>query len=325
MRRHIIILLCVLAALQVFENSSAYGAGYGSLDIAIPSSYPVMADTVKAFDMDMRPVEAVNGNIEVIRYGSNKIYLCLPARAGNNTVLSSFYDTSSGALFRNNTMIIPVRGPSGQLTSMLIMATEDMVSQGGTFYSRVTGIELDTPVLNGTYGGRNVSVNAIIYLKGIPDNTIYHMSIVEDNNIKKAVSAAARDSNMSIGDIGLMVNVSSTSMEGMGSISYIVLNMEVDSLWVKRYGERNLSAYRYSGDNITMIPGMVLAGNVSGSRLSMSSDSPGLFILASTRPSGDTPVLSALLGITYKALPAMVILMLMAVLALIIKNTRRKG
>ncbi len=215
--------------------------GQSSLDMTLPSSYVI--NGTKAYDPSSNVVD-IWGPIEMIKVSSSA-YVSVPTSAPAKSKLTFFQDTNTGALFRNNTLMLTINGTSGPAASLALM-TGDMTSDGTRFYGQVTDVELDTvPLANG-----DALAGAVLYLNEWPDRPSYHVSISNNGTVKKAVADEAAKSGQA-GNVKLMLDVTGDS------ISYVIVHMKAPE------ASGNVSAYRYSDGTVTRLACKVIRSNES--------------------------------------------------------------
>ncbi len=176
MRLQIAVIVTLLTLL--IATDIAYGTS--ALDISVPSSY-ALSSQVQAIDNGSNAI-GVSGSITITHYGGNT-YLNVQTSAADNLSLSYLNDASSGILYRNHTMYLPIRY-GGQWAGDMIIATDNMTSMDGKFQGLVTGEELDTADVSS--GDRsNSSAAATIYLNNMPDAATYHIAIINNDTISR--------------------------------------------------------------------------------------------------------------------------------------------
>lgn len=242
MRIRLSVTLSLALILLLLAVAVAYGQSASSTDILLPSSFHIAQDSTRAYDANGNSIN-VGGSIDLVRSGG-AVYMSIPASAPAGAVLSLLQDTSTGALFRNNTMVLPVNTRDRQ-TAYLILAMDSVSSDGGRLNGRVTGLMLNTPAI--TSG--NDSASFIVYLKGLPDNAGYSISMANDHTIEQAIiwDASKNDPGDSL---RLMASVSGMTKDAQSSIGYVVVKM-------KPYGQEpygNVSVYRYDKGAAAKLP-----------------------------------------------------------------------
>lgn len=229
------------ASLVLLLSATAISCAQSSLDISLPSSYHI--NTTRAYDSSNNAV-SIWGSIDFVNY-ANGIYAAIPTDAPEGDKLAFFQDTGSWALFRNNTLFLPVDDAGGRVAS-LVFSTDNMVCDNGAFYGPVTGIELDTKAL----GDGDAMAGAVIYLGKWPDRPLYHISINGDGQVKQAVMAGAAKDGQA-GSVKLMLDVSGDS------VGYVIVHMKAPE------AAGNVSAYRYRDGNVTRLSCMKIQSNDS--------------------------------------------------------------
>ncbi|WP_128859912.1 hypothetical protein [Methanocella paludicola] len=215
--------------------------GQSLLDMTLPSSFII--NGTKARDSANNVVD-IWGPVEIFKVGNNA-YVSVPTNSPAGARLAFFQDTSTGALFRNNTLMLAINGTSGPAASMALM-TGDLTSDGTRFYGQVTDVELDTVAL----ADGDAAAGAVLYLNVWPDRPTYHISISNNGTIKKAVSDEATKSGQT-GKVKLMLDVNGES------ISYIIVRMKAP------YAGDNVSAYRYGDGGVTRLACKAIRSNES--------------------------------------------------------------
>lgn len=222
-------------------SATACAQGLNTLDITLPSSYMINGTT--AYSTANNAID-VWGPIEILKIGGST-YATVPANAPRGSKLAFFRDTSTGALFRNNTLMLTINSTSGPAAGLGLM-TGDMTSDGTRFYGQVTDVELDSVAMG--YG--DALVAAVIYLNEWPDRPSYHISISNNETVKKAIASEASKSGQA-GGMKLMLDVSGDS------ISYIIVRMKAPE------ASGNVSAFRYEGGRATRLPCKEMRSNDS--------------------------------------------------------------
>jgi hypothetical protein len=225
--------------LALFLLASGIACAQSDLGFTIPSSFPI--GTTKAFDTSYNTAD-VSGSIGVFNYGAG-VYVTIPTNAPDGTSLMFFQDTGTWAMFRNNTLVLPITNERGQAANY-VLATGDLNSSGGQFYGRVTGIELDTSTV---YSG-DASVVTALYLNDLPDGASYRLRPSADDNVKKAILGQASKDGQEV-DIKFMLDVSGTSPGSQGSIAYAIVRMKPGSTI-----NGNVTAYRFYGGAVSQLP-----------------------------------------------------------------------
>jgi hypothetical protein len=220
--------------------STAHAQSSGSLDITIPTTYPIATTT--AYNSSYNTVD-VHGGIGILQSGGG-IYVSIPTNASDGDKLAFFQDTTTWALFRNNTLVLPVHNGQDNVAN-LVLATGDLVSSNGRFYGQVTGMELDTKALS----DGDSSANIVLYLDKLPDKAAYRLAVSGDDSIKKAILGEA-SRNGTPGSVKLMVEVSGVSQDAQDSIGYTILRMMSGDTALSG----NVSAYRYYNGVVSRLP-----------------------------------------------------------------------
>jgi len=230
--------LYILVSMVLLMIAPGLAHAQGSLDISLPASFPM--GPTKAYDSSYNTVD-VWGPIDVFMYGG-AVYLAIPSNAPEGARLAFFQDANaSWTLFRNNTLALPVQSQAASF----LLATGDLMSDGGRFYGQVTGMELDTRALSGD----GASAVAVLYLDELPGRASYRVSLGENEEVKKAVMDEASKSGQP-GTVKLMLEVSGTTPEAQGSIGYTVIRMKADG----PEPDGNVTAYRYFNGAVSTLP-----------------------------------------------------------------------
>ncbi len=215
MRLQIAVIVTLLTLL--IATDIAYGASV--IDIGVPSSYALSAQA-QAIDNGSNAV-GVSGSVTITHSGGNT-NITVQTLAADNTSLSYLNDSSSGILYRNHTMYLPI-SYDGQLAGILVLATDNMTYSDGQFLGPVTGVELDTADLSS--GDRsNASASATIYLNNMPDAATYHIAIIKNDTVSKAVMAGGAQGQ----DVGLMLSISGFRAGDTNSIGNVIVRMKID-------------------------------------------------------------------------------------------------
>jgi hypothetical protein len=226
----------ILVSLVFLALALGFAHAQASFEISIPSSFPMA--TTQAYGSN-NTVD-VCGPIDVFKNGGS-VYVAIPTNAPASEKLSFFQDANiSWILFRNNTLALPVPGQA----ATFLLATGDLVSDGGKFYGQVTGMELDTRALN----GEDTSAVAVIYLNQLPDRASYRVSLSEDEEVKKAVMGGASKAGQP-GTVKLMVDVSGTTSGSQNSVGYTIIRMKAND-----EPDGNVTAYRYFNGAASQLP-----------------------------------------------------------------------
>jgi hypothetical protein len=181
------------------------------------------------------------GPVDVFKYGTG-VYVAIPTNAPAGEKLVFFQDSnSSWALFRNNTLALPIDGQSANF----LLATGDLLSDGGRFYGQVTGMELDTRALS----TGDASAVAMLYLDELPNRASYRVSLTEDGDVKEAVMGEASKDGQE-GTVKLMLEVEGTTQAAQSSIGYAIIRMKADGA----EPDGNVTAYRYFNGAVTKLP-----------------------------------------------------------------------
>ncbi len=260
--RYTLVLVAIIVLLSI-ASATAYAQSANSLDISIPSSFPLTA--AKAYDSNYTTVD-VWGNIDLIA-DNGLMYVSIPTNGPEGNALSFFQDTDTWALFRNNTLVLPVKSGDRQVAN-LVLATGDLTCANGRYYGPVTGTELDTTALN----SENASLGAIIYLNALPERASYRMSLVEDDTIKNAILNVASKNDASGNIIKQMVEITGVTADSKSSIGYIIVKMNAGDLELNG----NATAYRYYDGAVSRLPCKTIESD-NGTVYEAISTGPGTF------------------------------------------------
>jgi hypothetical protein len=228
----------ILVLLVFFTLAPCIAYSQGSLDISLPSSFPLAR--TQAYDSSYNFID-VWGPIDVFTYGGG-FYVAIPTSAPEGSKLTFFQDSNaSWILFRNNTLALPIDGQAANF----LLATGDLVSDGGRFYGQVTGMELDTRALS----IEDASAVAMLYLDELPNRASYRVSLTEDDDVKEAVMGEASKGGQE-GTVKLMLDVGGTTQAAQSSIGYAIIRMKADG----PEPDGNVTAYRYFNGAVTRLP-----------------------------------------------------------------------
>jgi len=265
---------CVIApaafiVLLLIGPAFAFCQSVGPLGITVPSAFAV-SDT-QAICNGSTTYDIWDA-INLTAFGGS-LYVTVPTDAPDGTALTYFQDTGTGAMFRNDTALLPIRSGNSSVAS-LVLATGGMVSSGGRFYGQVAGIELDTADLR----SGNITYDAVIYLNSLPSGAAYILSLSDDSQAGQAISGAAlRGASGNI--ISPMISLDGTSNDSQGSIEFIILRMESAS----RPADGNVSAYRYADGVPSKLPCEAIA-SADGTYYEAMAPGPGIFAFAGDFP-----------------------------------------
>jgi hypothetical protein len=272
--------LVIPLLLALFLLASGIAGAQSDLDFSLPSSFSIAA--TKAYDTSYNTPE-VSGNIDVFNYGEG-VYVTIPTNSTDGAKLMFFQDTSTWAIFRNNTLVLPIKNVRGQ-SANFVLATGDLNSSGGKFYGRVTGIELDSSAVN----SGDASVVAALYLNDLPDGASYRLRPSAGDEVKKALlGQASKDGQQ--GDIKFILEVSGTSPGSQGSIAYAIVRMKPGGMI-----DGNVTAYRYYGGTVSQLPCKAIRSE-NGMIYETLSPGPGTF--AFIGPAVEVPPMLASLNST---------------------------
>jgi hypothetical protein len=300
--------LLILVSMVFLTLAPGFAHAQGSLDISLPASCPMA--TTKAYGSSYNTVD-VWGPVDVFMYGG-AVYVAIPTNAPEGVRLAFFQDANaSWTLFRNNTLALPVQGQSANF----LLATGDLISDGGRFYGQVTGMELDTKALS----GEGASAVAVLYLDELPGRALYRVSLMEDDDIKKAVMGEASKAGQA-GIVKLMLEVSGTTPEAQGSIGYTVIRMKADGL----EPDGNVTAYRYFNGAVSTLPCKTIT-SAEGPVYETICAGPGTF--AFVGPFREPPPEKAGMRsvLAFSGIIALLMLLLVTLTIVIIKRSSKKS
>jgi hypothetical protein len=222
--------IAVIATLLALFISMGAAQGASSIDIGVPTSFS-LSTQAQAIDNGSNAV-GVSGSVTIVHSGGNT-YLSVPTAAADNTSMAYLDDPTNGILYRNHTMYLPIRY-GGEWAANLVVATDNMTCSDGKFVGLVTGLELDTA--NVSPGDRsNASAAATIFLNSLSEAATYHIAIVNNDTVSRAVAAAGAQGQ----DIGLMVEVTGFRPGDKSSIGNTIIRMKIDG------SDPNVVIYRF--------------------------------------------------------------------------------
>jgi hypothetical protein len=301
MRLQIAVIVTLLTLL--IATDIAYGASV--LDISVPSSY-TLSSQAQAIDNGSNAI-GVSGSITITHYGGNT-YLNVQTSAADNLSLSYLNDASSGILYRNHTMYLPIRY-GGQWAGDMIIATDNMTSMDGKFQGLVTGEELDTADVSS--GDRsNSSAAATIYLNNMPDAATYHIAIINNNTVSEAVNAGGAQGQ----DIGLMLSISGYRAGDTNAIGNVIVRMKINGT------DPNVAIYHVTSGAEKLDTHAVMNDNGTIAAEAMSSG-PGVFVLTGKNFQSPHPPGPGILDILVFAI---ILVALIAVLLIVVRNLMKK-
>jgi hypothetical protein len=302
-----------LASLILFlalASAIACGQTANSLSIPIPSSYPLSA--TKGYDSNSTMVD-LWGSIEISHYG-NGIFISIPTNAAEGDILSFFQDTGTWALFRNDTLVLPIHSNNIQ-SANLVLITGDLACTGGHYYGQVTGMELDT----NTLGDGNASMGTVIYLNTLPERASYSMAVVEDAGVKNAIMevASTNGANGIVGD--LLVELTGDSPDSRNSIGNTIIRLKADDAGLNG----NVTAYRYNDGSVSRLPCQAIS-NANGTIYEAISPGPGIFAFAG--PYKELPPIRASVKglLTFTGVLAAILLLLVTLGLVVLKKMGKK-
>ncbi len=215
----------------------AGGQAHVGIEVLLPSQFPLNATVAYC----MNGTGEVRGPISISSY-NGEAYMSIPTGASDGERLSFFQDGGTGPLFRNNTLVLPIIS-KGERVANLVLATDGLVSAGGAFSGRITGIELDTRAL--VEG--DVAASATIYLKRWPDSGLYRISVSDDEKAREAVMAMASEGGQPYAAM-LMLDISGATADSRDSIGYVAVHMKAADC------DGNVSAYLYKEEVASRLP-----------------------------------------------------------------------
>jgi hypothetical protein len=300
--------LLILVSMIFLTLAPGFAHARGSLDISLPASFPIA--TTKAYDSSYNTVD-VWGAVDVFKYGGG-VYVAIPTNAPEGEKLAFFQDANaSWTLFRNNTLALPVQGQAANF----LLATGGLISDGGRFYGQVTGMELDTRALS----GEGASAGAVLYLDELPDRASYRVSLMEDEEVKKAVLGEASKAGQP-GIVKLMLDVSGTTPEAQGSIGYSIIRMKADGA----EPDGSVTAYRYFNGAVARLPCKTIA-SAEGPVYETIYAGPGMF--AFVGPFQEPPPTRASMRsvLVFSGIVGGLMLLLVTLTIVIIKKSSKKS
>ncbi len=300
MRLQIAVIVTLLTLL--IATDIAYGAS--AIDIGVPSSYTLSAQA-QALDNGSNAV-GVSGSVTIIYLGSNT-YVSVQTLAADNASLSYLNDDTSGILYRNHTMYLPI-SYGGQLAGDLVLATDNMTSKDGVFQGLVTGVELDTAEVSS--GDRsNASASATIYLNNMPQAATYHIAIIKNDTISKSVMAGGAQGQ----DIGLMLSISGFRSGDTNSIGDVIVRMKINGT------DPNVVIYQVTSGAEKLDTHSAMTANGTISAEAMSSGA-GIYVLTGKNFKSPYPPGPGLLDILVFAI---IIAVLVVALLIVYRSLRR--
>lgn len=166
-----LIVACIIVLLLCLSSFIVYGHAV----ITIPASMPVSAASSTAYDNHSKKVDMPDGELKLIRVSDGRGFLHIPTRP-SATSLGVLYDSSNGLVFRNDTLVAPVRDDTGTQVARLVVTTDDMEPSTDGYYGRITGIELDIAPVSISRERLNISVAPILYLSSLPVNGTFFVT-----------------------------------------------------------------------------------------------------------------------------------------------------
>lgn len=294
----IVTLLTLLIATDIAHGASA-------IDIGVPSSY-ALSSQAQAIDNGSNAVD-VSGSITITYLGGNT-YVSVQTLAADNASLSYLNDDSSGILYRNHTMYLPI-SYGGQLAGDLVLATDNMTSKDGVFQGLVTGVELDTAEVSS--GDRsNASASATIYLNNMPQAATYHIAIIKNDTVSKSVMAGGAQSQ----DVGLMLSISGFRSGDTNAIGDVIVRMKINGT------DPNVAIYQVTSgaEKLDTHSAMNTNGIISAEAMSSGA---GIYVLTGKNFKSPYPPGPGLLDILVFAI---IIAVLIVALLIVYRNLRRE-
>ena len=301
MRLQIAVIVTLLTLL--IATDIAYGAN--AIDISVPSSYTLSAQA-QAIDNGSNAV-GVSGSV-TIGHSNGNTYVSVQTLAADNTSLSYLNDDSSGILYRNHTMYLPIRY-GGELAGDLVLATDNMTCSGGMFTGLVTGVELDTADVS-SGDKSNSSASATIYLNNMPDAATYHIAIIQNDTVSKSTMAGGAQGQ----DIGFMLSISGFRAGDTNSIGNVIVRMKIDGT------DPNVAIYHVTSGAEKLDTHAAMDNNGTITAEAMSSGA-GVYVLTGKNFKSPYPPGPGILDILVFAI---ILIVLIAALLIVIRNLRRK-
>jgi hypothetical protein len=241
--------IAVIATLLTLLIATGIAYGSSAIDIGVPTSYALSAQ-VQAVDNGSNAV-GVSGSVTIV-HSSGNTYVTLQTLAADNTSLSYLNDSSSGILYRNHTMYLPIRY-GGLWAGDMILATDNMTCLDGKFQGLVTGEELDTA--NVSSGDRsNATAAATLYLNNMPEAATYHIALIKNDTVSKAVGAGGAQGQ----DVGMMLSISGYRSGDTNAIGNVIVRMKIDgtdpnvAIYQVQSGAEKLDTHAVMNDNGTI-------------------------------------------------------------------------
>lgn len=301
MRLQIAVIVTLVTLL--IATDIAYGAS--ALDISVPSSYALSVQA-QAIDNGSNAV-GVSGSVTIVHSGGNT-YLALQTLAADNTSLSYLNDASSGILYRNHTMYLPIRY-GDQLAGDLVLATDNMTCKDGKFLGLVTGIQLDTADVS-SGDKSNSSAAATIFINNMPEAATYHIAIVKNDSVSKAVTAGGAQGQ----DIGLLLSISGFRPGDTSSIGDVIVRMKIDG------SDSNVAIYQVTSGAEKLDTHASMNGNGTITAEAMSSG-PGIYVLTGKNFKSPYPAGPSILDILIFGI---ILAVLIVALLIVVRSLRRK-
>lgn len=302
---HMRLQIAVIATLLTLLIATDIAYGANALDIGVPTSY-ALSSQAQAIDNGSNAV-GVSGSVMIVHSGGNT-YVTLQTLAADNTSLSYLNDPSSGILYRNHTMYLPIRY-GGQWAGDIILATDNMTCSEGKFLGLVTGEELDTADVSS--GDRsNASAAATIYLNNMPEAATYHIALIKNDTISKAVMAGGAQGQ----DIGMMLSISGYRSGDTNAIGNVIVRMKIDgtdpnvAIYQVQSGAEKLDAHAVMNDSGTITAEAMSSG-------------PGVYVLTGKNFKSPYPPGPGILDVLVFVI---ILAALIAVLLIVVRSLMKK-
>jgi subtilase family serine protease len=184
-----------------------------------------------------------------------------------------------------------------------------MTCKDGKFQGLVTGEELDTADVS-SGDKSNASAAATIYLNNMPEAATYHIAIIKNDTISKAVMAGGAQGQ----DIGLMLSISGFRSGDTSSIGNVIVRMKIDGT------DPNVAIYQVTSGAEKLDTHAAMNGSGTITAEAMSSG-PGAYVLTGKNFKSPYPPGPGILDILIFAI---IIAVLIVALLIVFRNLRRK-
>jgi hypothetical protein len=304
--------LCLLLVLAL--ASSPAHASESSVDIPVAASFPV-SGVAKATDNASGEISPGPGKIDITR-GNNALYIRLLAPVRNGTMLTSLNDYESGIVFRNNTMPLPLYS-AGEKTGALIVATDNLTADSNGYAGMITGLELDGGKITAARDGHNFTAGTIMSLTDLPTGAAYRVAFADNASLSAAVSADLKASGLAPAAASPPVEVAASTPAAGNVVSFVIVTLEAEGNWTGRYGNNNVTFYRFAGGQLSRLRHSVMKSSDGGLAYQAISPGTGQFLVVAGAPrelveesvtagNGDIVLLGGLLATLVIALAIMV-------------------